>query len=126
MPFIPTWVLPQAISNQHETNPFQSVWINSGSVEILPWVLLPRFVEASFLTMPPPSGSAGNCTPRHPTPARWEALLKAWSPCAATAIKSGFILDFHLLALLKEGLVFSKVVSDSVHNFLLQLSCLFL
>lgn len=51
MPSIPTWVLPQAISNQHETNPFQIVWINSRSVEILPWVLLPRFVEASFLMM---------------------------------------------------------------------------
>lgn len=104
-PSFPLGCYLKAILNQHETNPFQIVWINSRSVKILPWVLLPRFVEASFLTMPPPSGSAGNstrrhlvparrCTPRHPVPARRKALPMAWSPCTATAIKSGFILEF--------------------------------
>lgn len=68
-PSFPLGCYLKAILNQHETNPFQIVWINSRSVKILPWVLLPRFVEASFLTMPPPSGSAGNGTRRHPVPA---------------------------------------------------------
>lgn len=57
------------------------------------------------------------------------ARKRSWrhgAPTLRLPLRVDSSLNFHLLALFKEGLGIPKVVSDSVHNFLLQLSCLFL